>query len=50
MGKLSEEVKALRAAERAKKRALSRKKKRELVSVIHAQKIRKKQRCKRNRK
>lgn len=42
MGKLSEEVKASRAKERAKKRAAKKKRDREIASAIHAQKVRRK--------
>lgn len=43
MGKLSTEVKALRAKERADKRALAKRKAEEVKSAIHAQMVRKKQ-------
>ena len=42
MGKLSAEVKALRAKERADKRALAKKKASEVRSAINAQRVRRK--------
>ncbi len=46
MGKLSEEVKAIRAKERKDKKTADMKRERETKSAINAQKIRKRQRRK----